>query len=285
MPLKNPTIKRLPCRVGTGMLLVLFGVFPAILRAADYPLLNEAQREWIGQQIFRNECNQQTDCLTSWNTGEEFPSMGIGHFIWYRQDQHEIFEESFPALLQYFQSQNIAIPDWVIDANFDSPWQNREQFLAAFDSQELETLRTLLAATMPQQTSFIVQRFESALNKILAASADHERENLEDQFFAIANSQPPYGMYALIDYVNFKGEGVSPDERYADQGWGLLQVLETMLQGNQDMSPLEGFVSAAKQVLQARVDNAPPERNESRWLEGWFNRVDTYSPPANMNAP
>ena len=30
-----------------------------------------------------------------------------------------------------------------------------------------------------------------------------------------------------MDYVNFKGEGVSSSERYRGQGWGLLQVLES----------------------------------------------------------
>ena len=32
----------------------------------------------------------------------------------------------------------------------------------------------------------------------------------------------------LIDYVNFKGEGVLETERYRGRGWGLLQVLEGM---------------------------------------------------------
>ena len=46
--------------------------------AESYPTLNEEQQQWIGQQIFNNECALQIDCLTSWNSGEEFPSLGIG---------------------------------------------------------------------------------------------------------------------------------------------------------------------------------------------------------------
>ncbi len=38
----------------------------------------------------------------------------------------------------------------------------------------------------------------------------------------------PNGVYALVDYVNFKGEGTLATERYQDHGWGLLQVLEGM---------------------------------------------------------
>jgi hypothetical protein len=40
--------------------------------------------EWLGQQIFRNECNSEPACLPTRNAGENSPSPGIGHFIWYR---------------------------------------------------------------------------------------------------------------------------------------------------------------------------------------------------------
>lgn len=52
------------------------------------------------------------------------------------------------------------------------------------------------------------------------------KENVKYQFYRVSNS--PNGLYALIDYVNFKGEGTSETERYNGQGWGLLQILENM---------------------------------------------------------
>ena len=33
---------------------------------------------------------------------------------------------------------------------------------------------------------------------------------------------------------------------------------------------------SAKKVLTKRVRNSPPARNESRWLPGWLNRINTY---------
>ena len=39
---------------------------------------------------------------------------------------------------------------------------------------------------------------------------------------------------------------------------------------------LFAFVSAASNVLSTRVANAPPQRNEQRWLAGWQNRLQTY---------
>ena len=87
-------------------------------------------------------------------------------------------------------------------------------------------------------------------------------------------SKDANGLYALIDYINFKGEGTCSSERYQGQGWGLLQVLQSMPEVSSHL--LTDFVQAAKEVLRQRVRNAPPERNESQWLKGWCNRLDTY---------
>ena len=95
----------------------------------------------------------------------------------------------------------------------------------------------------------------------------------EERFHRLANRGQ--GCYALIDYVNFKGEGVLPTERYAGRGWGLLQVLEGM-GGETGASPLGEFADSAERVLRERVKNAPPARHEERWLPGWLRRVDTY---------
>ncbi len=258
------------------MMFMLGIMFNKAASAETYPVLSIEQEQWLGQQVFNNECAMQINCLTVWNPGEDFPSLGIGHFIWYKQDQTEIFEESFPALIKYFEEQNISIPAWIKNSNYDSPWQTRGEFLAVFSSTELSDLRSLLADTFPQQTSFIINRFETALIRMLAILPEHEANTIEEKFYRVANSNPPYGMYALVDYVNFKGEGVSINEQYAGQGWGLLQVLILMPESNQNI--LDNYVTAAKTVLQNRVINAPPQRNEEQWLQGWFNRLDTYQP-------
>ncbi len=174
--------------------------------ASEYPVLNANDKAWIGQQIFNNECSARLECLSSWNASEAFPSMGIGHFIWYSEGQDEIFEENFPELLQYFISQGIEVPAWITDANFAAPWQSRSEFLDELQGPRLQELRELLASTMTEQTEFIILRFDAALNKILAASTQQEQDEIEEKFLAIANAQVPFGLYALIDYVNFKGK-------------------------------------------------------------------------------
>lgn len=259
------------------------------VNGANFPVLDPSQTQWLGEQIFTNECNRQVACLTAWNEGENFSSMGIGHFIWYQSGQEEIYVESFPDLLLYLQQSGLELPNWILEANKDAPWQNREAFLADYDSARMQELRNFLLNHTREQTDFIITRFESALASMLASVTEADtfssqgsnvnavKFKLQENFYRVANSNPPYGLYALIDYVNFKGTGVSPNEAYNNQGWGLKQVL---LEMETSTNPIQSFITSARQILANRVENAPVERNESRWLNGWNNRLDTYLPNA-----
>ena len=109
---------------------------------------------------------------------------------------------------------------------------------------------------------------------MLGEAAPADRLNVRQQFTRVAGE--PQGCYALVDYVNFKGEGTLHSERYHDQGWGLLQVLEGMHGTTGGQSAVEEFSRTAATVLKRRVQNSPPARNEARWLAGWINRVNSY---------
>ena len=112
-----------------------------------------------------------------------------------------------------------------------------------------------------------------ALPKMLAAaSGPGETEKVRQNFERLQATGA--GTFALIDYVNFKGEGTLATERYNGQGWGLLQVLEAM-PGNGDAA--RAFSQSAKATLARRVRNAPLERHEERWLPGWEARVERYA--------
>ena len=138
----------------------------------------------------------------------------------------------------------------------------------------MKELRQFLAKTIDLQAAFLADRLQEALPKMLAETAATNRDTVRDRFNRVANS--PGGYYALVDYVNFKGEGVLATERYAGQGWGLLQVLEGMSGESTGRQAVKNFAESAKKVLTNRVRNSPPERHESRWLPGWLNRINTY---------
>ena len=240
------------------------------------PPLSGPQLDWLGERIFENECNRRFDCLTSWNSGEAFPSFGIGHFIWYRADQDQPFEETFPSLLTFYDQQGIALPAWLDAAGGrDSPWHSRQQFYAEFDGSGLTSLRRFLADTRAVQVRFIVRRLETALTEIVQQFPPPRQTRIETRLTQLARTSPPLGLYALIDYVHFKGTGLKETERYQGEGWGLIQVMEAM--EDREVS-LENFVAAATAVLERRVRNAPDQRDEGRWLPGWKNRLKTYLP-------
>jgi hypothetical protein len=134
----------------------------------------------------------------------------------------------------------------------------------------MKQLRQFLVDTIDLQTQFLIARLQEALPKMISQAGD--RQNLQRQFERVASTAQ--GCYALVDYVNFKGEGTLPTERYRGQGWGLLQVLENM---HNSQSALDEFAASAKTVLRRRVANSPPERGEARWLPGWLARVDGYA--------
>ncbi len=230
----------------------------------------------IGKRVWQNECNGAISGLTAWNKGENFASLGIGHFIWYPKGQRGPFDESFPKVVSFISKRGAKLPTILLGVGPGGPcpWNSRAEFLRAEHTPEMNQLRRFLADTIDLQAEFLVARLEAALPKMLAETAPADRTNVQQQFERLMKT--PQGRYALVDYVNFKGEGVLHTERYHDQGWGLLQVLETM-HGNSDAGAVDEFARGAKTVLTRRVHNAPPERHESQWLTGWLRRINSYS--------
>ena len=253
-------------------LLILLAV-PVSWAAAPVQI-SSADAVRIGKRVWQNESNGSVAGLTAWNSGEEFASLGIGHFIWYPQGMRGPFDESFPKFLEFAHARNVTVPVWLNQAT-GCPWKSRSEFLKAQDSAQMRELRQFLAHTIDLQAQFLVERLQESLAKILNEASPGERDNVQRQFTRVASSAR--GCYALVDYVNFKGEGVLPTERYHGQGWGLLQVLEEMHGTGPGAGANREFANSAAAILRRRVQNSPPERHEARWLPGWLNRVRTYN--------
>lgn len=232
--------------------------------------LSEAAALEVGRLVWNNESGGSIDGLTAWNHGEDFASMGIGHFIWYPEGKTGPFRESFPELLAFLEGQGIALPP-MLAGRPACPWPTRAAFMNDFRNPPMNEIRDFLKYTVGQQANFLAMRLERSLPIMLQAAAPESRNLIQANFKRVAAS--PQGVYALIDYVNFKGEGTDVRERYNGQGWGLLQVLEGM---PDDKPALEAFAISARNTLARRVKNSPPARHEQRWLPGWFNRIETY---------
>lgn len=225
----------------------------------------------IADKIWKNECGLTINGLTCWNKGENFASLGIGHFIWYPSNKSERFQETFPDLLKFFQKEGVVLPSWLSQAQ-GCPWSSREEFYLNCQSLEMKSLRKLLYDTRDLQATFMANRLEIVIQQMQEILPEKDRDHISTIFHQLKSD--PRGLYALIDYLNFKGSGISTSETYNGQGWGLLQVLKRVSLPSANI--VGDFADKAKQVLIERIKNAPPERNEERWLKGWNNRLDTY---------
>src|SRR6201997_838753 len=232
--------------VATG----LIALWPNVVTAIT---LSHTDALKIGKRVWQNECGGTISGLTSWNQGEDFASVGIGHFIWYPKGKRGPFEESFPKLVSFISNRGAKLPSLLLGSSeVPCPWSSRAEFLAAVQTPEMKQLRQFLADTVDLQAEFMVARLQQSLAKMLDEATAGERDNVQRQFTRVAST--PRGCYALVDYVNFKGEGVLHTERYRGQGWGLLQVLESMNSGS-DAGAVDEFVRAAKATLTRRVHN------------------------------
>ena len=262
------------CLVVIGIMLMAGGVGTAS-NEPDPARLSAGQRAAIGRKIWQNECAGSVAGLTTWNAGEEFPSLGIGHFIWYPAGFNGRFTESWPLFITFAKHQGAKPPPVALEQH--SPWQSKAEFQQEFNGPRLTELRRWLADNVALQTDFIISRSRAALPKILAAAPASEKSRIAANYRKVDTTAQ--GTYALIDYVNFKGDGTVDSERYQDQGWGLLQVLGGMREVSAGEPAAVEFAASAKRVLTRRIANSPAARGEQRWQQGWHNRCDTYARP------
>jgi hypothetical protein len=251
---------------------------PPITAAAPSPpgvSLSASQKAAIGRKIWQNESGGTVKGLTHWNDGEEFPSIGIGHFIWYPKGFNGRWTETWPEFVRFAQGRGAKLP--AVASAPDCPWNSKAAFYADFEGARLAGLRKWLSSNVPLQTEFIMYKSRAALPKVLAGAPAAERPRIEANYNKVGST--PNGVYALIDYVNFKGDGTNPTERYKGQGWGLLWVLREMKNVPAGPAAATEFGEAAIRRLNLRITNSPSARGESRWRAGWTNRCKGYGKP------
>src|SRR5438552_17717571 len=114
----------------------------------------------IGKRVWQNECNGTISGLTAWNQGEDFASLGIGHFIWYPKGRRGPFEESFPKLVSFVSNRGAKLPTVLLGVSRGRPcpWNSRAEFVRAEHTLEMNQLRRFLADTIDLQAEFLVAR-------------------------------------------------------------------------------------------------------------------------------
>lgn len=237
----------------------------------------------VGRQVWLNETGGDRDTITAWNASEAFASLGIGHFIWFSEGLDSRFQESFPDMMAFLRSRGARLPAWLdLTPVPPCPWKTKAHFQRDFHSPRMKELRRFLLSTMGLQAQFLALRMNSALPKILGSIEDEsERGHVRRQFNRVLAASDD--LYPLIDYINFKGEGISPKETFPNrktgkpEGWGLKDVLLAMSgTSTQSSVVLSEFADAARFALLRRISNNPRDK---RWQSGWMARVETYRRP------
>jgi len=242
--------------------------------------ITRKQADYIAKKVWLNEGMGKDKYLIWWNKGEDFASLGIGHFIWFPKDHTERFREVFPMVVAFMEKKHVKMPKW-LNHNTDFPWQTKKEFFAAkkAKTKKYMELFNFLNRTRSVQAEFMADRMIKALPQILDTIDDPKKaamikRRFNHLLYKKDGSIDERGLYILIDYTNFKGEGTLKSERYKGQGWGLLQVLEHMDMKNPNK--YKAFADSAKAMLDRRIKNSPPARGEKRWRSGWGWRLKTY---------
>jgi hypothetical protein len=257
----------------------LFFLFLTALFSQDIQL-TQKQANYIAKKVWQNEGAGKDKYLIWWNKGEDFASLGIGHFIWFPKDHTERFREVFPMVVEFMQKKGVEMPKWLTPET-DLPWQTKEAFFRAKKAKTKQYMELFhfLKRTMPYQAEFMADRLSKALPQMLESIEDEKKADvIQRRFYEVMHNKDgsinERGLYVLLDYTNFKGEGTLKSERYKGQGWGLLQVLWNM--DDKELNKQKAFAESAKSMLSRRIKNSPPARGEERWRKGWNVRLDTY---------
>ncbi|MGB1255226.1 MAG: hypothetical protein ACPG51_05145 [Thiolinea sp.] len=232
---------------------------------------------WLAQRIFQNQTGGNPERLIQWNEKENFAVLGIGEFIWYPAGKRGRFQETFPAYLNYAKANGTPLPAWIAQRpSPGGPWANTTMFRRAQNDVQMKELRQFMQKTLNLQANFMAMRLRHTMPRLLSKLPANERSRVMNNYQTVLKT--PGGLYPLLDYVQFKGDGSNPAERYKGKGWGLLQVLQNMQDVKPGAAALAEFMRAADDTLVTRIANAPADRREARMLADWLKRVNTYRP-------
>ena len=99
-----------------------------------------------------------------------------------------------------------------------APWVCREQILK--DMLKVNEVRSLLASTIDLQIKFIIDQFKQQLPGIMEAAPSRYKSKIMYNTNLMLSF--PQGSYALVDYLNLKGNGLSQTEELKGQRMGTI---------------------------------------------------------------
>lgn len=209
-------------------------------------------------QIKQNESGDTNgnEWYAWWNSTEHFPSMGFAHFIWWTNTGHG---NSFYDMMSYItQSKWITVPPELKFLQNTNPPSNWKDLSSMQGDPKYSTITDFLSRNDVKKAGYDFIRD----SRLYSLSQKLTGDTL-NKFNQLAKW--PKGAYILIDYVNFKWEGLTGSNQ-----WGLKQVLENMSNPTDPVDAAKKFRDSAQKLLAAR-------RDSGKYIAGWTNRLNTYT--------
>lgn len=244
-----------------------------LLKTGQIGALSALEIEQIGLKVWHNEAAGKEELLVFWHPNEDFPSLGIGHNIWLPASQKDRFAQGFPVLCEYLKKNGVKLPAWLEKAkNHGAPWSGRDDFYK--DYARRNELRQILAQTVALQTQFMIDLMSKKLPLIIDATPKAQRARVKRNINLMLSTSK--GTYALVDYLNFKGDGLNPREESNGERWGLYAVLLDMPDKLNKNNVNKAFAICAGKKLLTRIKNSGPDYKLLPFLQGWMKRIGTY---------
>ena len=121
--------------------------------------LSKEQLLAVAEKIFQNETGGIRNNLVDWNDGENFPSLGIGHFTWFKASGgRKGFGDSLPDMVAYYKQQGITLPKLLSEFRY-SPWSSKSELMAkkANGDKDIQELIAFFDNTRDIQVMFIYE--------------------------------------------------------------------------------------------------------------------------------
>ena len=197
---------------------------------------------FIAKKEFGGDWSKSVD----WNPEEDFPSLGLGHYLWFPEGSKAPFNESFKDFIRFAYERDqkddlgLKFPEVLKLNNGEiapAPWSTRDAFLKAKKSGALEELVSFISNEKVRklQLEYQLSHAKDVAEKAIVyngEAGDQKALSTTEERGAFLREllQHPEGVALLVHYPTFKGDGFSPKERYAsgdgNKGWGFFQVLD-----------------------------------------------------------
>jgi hypothetical protein len=231
--------------------------------------LTDDELHAIALQIELNETGGNQEALVYWNESETFPSLGLGHAIWVQKENVEALNRYgtfFPRLVKRIRDNGHALPDFLekLAPDYDCPWPDRATYVKTAEIiRQRQEMLNLMIRTKKEQIVLILDRFLDAEKRY---SNEPNFELIQPLIAELKKT--PQGWYALLDYVNFKGEGSDKAESY-----GLKNALVAGAK-SKETTPGAKIAKGCEIVLVGRISREP---DVAQHREGWVKRCQTYA--------